>query len=178
MSLFVTGFGPFMQHAENPSAVLAEASGLPFPVLEVSYRGVDEFVSSLDLSGFDSWLALGLAANATTVLCETVGRNWLGVVPDVRGETYGPGPIDPSGPPAIASSLWCGAFVESDLVRVSADAGGYLCNSLLYLALRKFPDKKIGFLHIPPFSVVPFERQLVLLQDVIASLKDAHQWAS
>jgi pyrrolidone-carboxylate peptidase len=32
----------------------------------------------------------------------------------------------------------------------STDAGGYLCGYMLYRALQAFPDKAVGFLHLPP----------------------------
>ena len=163
MKLLVTGFGPFLGHSENPSAVLA--SGVGGQVLEVSYGAVDEFLESV--GHFDSWLALGLAAKSSTLLYETVGRNAVSGVPDVLGEARGPGPIDPSGPWQVSASLWHGMALESDLVRASTDAGGYLCNYLLYQALRQYPEKRIGFLHVPPFSAVSAEVQEGLVAGII-----------
>ncbi len=161
--MLVTGFGPFLSHEENPSAVLASDSGQRFEVLEVSYRAVDEFLDSLDPGSFDAWLALGLAAKATTMLSERVGRNWIAAVPDVRGEVHGPGVIDPTGPPLLSAS-W---VFDDECVESSVDAGGYLCNYVLYRALRRFPEKRIAFLHVPPFSVVGLEEQQAALRRLL-----------
>jgi pyrrolidone-carboxylate peptidase len=133
-------------------------------VLEVSYAAVDEFLESV--GPFDAWLALGLANKSKTMLYETVGRNYVGGVADVRGVVAGPGVIDPIGPPAIAASLWHGSRLEFEGVEPSVNAGDYLCNYLLYRALRRFPEWRIGFLHLPPFSIEPHERQASLLQSV------------
>ncbi|HXH62231.1 MAG TPA: hypothetical protein VNI20_12850 [Fimbriimonadaceae bacterium] len=168
--LFVTGFGAFLNHGENPSAVLAERSGRPHAVLEVSYTGVDDFLEELDGGEFDAWLQIGLAAKAETMLMENVGRNKIGPIPDARDEEHGPGPIDAAGPSAVGATLWQGVAVESEEVKASVDAGGYLCNYLLYRGLRQFPEKRIGFLHVPPFSVMPLERQVEALSRIIEEI--------
>jgi pyrrolidone-carboxylate peptidase len=54
----------------------------------------------------------------------------------------------------------------SSVVTASVDAGSYLCNYLLYRALLRFPEKRIGFLHVPAFSVVPFEEQICVLRTI------------
>lgn len=166
MSILVTGFGPFLGFSENPSGVLAEALG--GPVLEVSFAAVDSFLDEVE--PFEAWLQIGLAAKSTTMLYETVGRNFVSAVPDVHGVVGGPGKIDPMGPPALAATLWHGRPVECEDVRPSTDAGGYMCNYLLYRALRRFPEARIGFLHVPPFSAVSFERQSELLRSVLESV--------
>jgi pyroglutamyl-peptidase len=163
--MLVTGFGPFLGHESNPSGILAEeVGGL---VLEVSYRAVDAFLDGLDPASFDTCLAIGLSAKGREPVIETVGRNWVGSVPDVTGMVCGPGVIEPAGPPALASTLVTSA------VTASVDAGSYLCNYVLYRALRRFPEKRIGFLHVPAFSVVPFEEQIIVLRAIIAELEVA-----
>jgi pyrrolidone-carboxylate peptidase len=67
----------------------------------------------------------------------------------------------------LAATLWHGVLVESEDVGPSVNAGDYLCNYLLYRALRKFPVKRIGFVHAPPFSVIALERQTSALRGVI-----------
>jgi pyroglutamyl-peptidase len=168
MRLLVTGFGPFLDHTANPSQALAESCGAPFVVLEVSYRSVIGFIESLDASSFDALLSIGLADKAEAAQFETVGRNFVGATPDVRGEVFGPGVIDPTGPPAIASTLWHG--LDTSEAVPSADAGGYLCNYLLYLALRRFPQRRVGFLHVPPFEVMHADRQRALVGSLCRQL--------
>jgi pyrrolidone-carboxylate peptidase len=159
MSVLVTGFGAFLGFSENPSGVLAEDLG--GQVLEVSFAAVDEFMDGL--GAFDAWLQIGLAAKARTMLYETVGRNFVSSVPDVRGMVAGPGVIDPMGPPALAATLWHGRSVECEDVLPSTDAGGYMCNYLLYRALRRWPERRIGFLHVPQCAAMPLERQRELV---------------
>ena len=167
----MTGFGPFLNHDENPSQRLAESCGCRFEVLEVSFAAVDRFLESLDPSSFDSWLAIGLAGKSETMLVETVGHNRIGGEPDVRGEVHGPGKIDPAGHAMLASTLWPPELLgENDVRKPSADPGGYLCNYVLYRALQRFPDKRIGFLHVPKFEHIPFETQLDELRAVIEEL--------
>ena len=174
MNLLVTGFGPFLDHGENPSQRLAESCGERFEVLEVSYRAVDEFVEGLDPASFDCWLALGLADRSETMLVETVGHNRIGATPDVLGEVHGPGKIDPDGFAMLASTLWTPELLgENDVRRPSTDPGGYLCNYVLYRALKRFPEKRIGFMHVPKFDHVPFETQLAEIHLILSELETA-----
>lgn len=163
--MLVTGFGPFLKNAENPSARLAGASGQRFAVLDVSYRTVDAFLEAE--GGEEPWLMLGLADKAQEFLIETVGRNWVGPVPDNEGAVCGPGAIDPSAPPAISARLWTCEVLSMEGARASVDAGGYLCNYMLFRALALNPGRRIGFMHVPPFAVCPFERQVEFLRKVI-----------
>jgi pyrrolidone-carboxylate peptidase len=52
-------------------------------------------------------------------------------------------------------------------VSSSADAGCYLCNYLYYRALRRLPGKRVGFVHVPPLDVLPFEDQRRVLAGLI-----------
>lgn len=172
--LLVTGFGPYLDNGENPSQRLAEECGQRFEVLEVAYRAVDEFVDAVDGSGFDSWLALGLAGKAETMLVETVGHNRISPTPDVRGEAHGPGPIDPTGPSMLACTLWpTELLAETNLRKPSSNPGAYLCNYVLYRALRRFPEKRVGFMHVPKFDHVPFDAQLDELRMIIGELMES-----
>ncbi|MCH7904975.1 MAG: hypothetical protein IH944_10475 [Armatimonadetes bacterium] len=169
--LLVTGFGPYPGHDENPSQRLAESCGCRFEILEVSFRAVDEFLESLDPSSFDLWLAIGVVGKGETMLVETVGHNRIGKTPDARGEIHGPGKIDPAGHAMLASTLWSPELLgENDVRKPSTDPGGYLCNYVLYRALQRFPDKRIGFLHVPKFEHIPFDVQLEELQAMVEEL--------
>ncbi|MCH7945509.1 MAG: hypothetical protein IIC73_05770 [Armatimonadetes bacterium] len=171
--LMVTGFEPYLDNGENPSQRLAEECGQRFEVLEVAFGAVDEFVETVNRSGFDSWLAIGLADKAETMLVETVGHNRIGPMPDARGEVHGPGPIDPTGPSMLACTLWPPELLaETEFRKPSTDPGGYLCNYVLYRALRRFPEKRVGFLHVPKFDHVPFDTQLDELRAIIKELME------
>ncbi len=143
----VTGFGPFRDIERNPSAQLAQKSGHAGQILEVSFRAVDEFLDQLDPASFDRWLMIGVHGSAERPIFEQRAKNSIGPSADVEGVTLGPAPIDPSGPPAIATTLLMG--FEPVYGELGQDAGAYLCNYLYFQGLRRFPDKQIGFLHVP-----------------------------
>lgn len=165
----VTGFGPFRDVEENPSSWLAERSGLPYEILEVSFAGVDAYLDQLDPSRFDRWLMIGVHGGATTFHLECVGKNFVGRGEDVLGGIAGNGMIDPSLPPQIHTDFW--ADVQpNEYTEITTDAGGYLCNYLLTRGLQKFPDKRIGFLHVPRQEVVPFETQLEWFSVLLAQI--------
>lgn len=175
MNVLVTGFGPFLSHGENPSAILAAGSGRPNDTIEVSYRAADEFIENLDPASFDAWLMIGLAAKAEKMRLETVARNRIGTTPDVRGEVHGPGPISPQKPPQLAANLWTGVALvaEDEAFELSVDAGDYLCNYLLFRAIERFPDKKLGFLHVPPFEQMSLPTAQAALERILAEVERA-----
>lgn len=163
----VTGFGPFLSHAENPSARLAETLGKPFRVLEVSYAAVDRFLSEINPDSFDTLVGLGLNARARKINLERFGRNQLGKVADVRGCLPEKHQIVDGGPALLPATLWAGrAKSLAPQVRYSTSAGSYLCNYLLYEALRRFPEKRVGFIHVPLFSRLDEATQRSLILDL------------
>ncbi len=170
--ILVTGYGPFEEVDENVSQALAEASGLPYEVIEVCYAAVDRFLSSVDRGSFDAFLAMGHAPKEARIRIESVGRNVICDRPDVRGSVQGPGPIDPTAPAQLGATLWRhpAFFDETEDWYPGVDPGGYLCNYILFRALQEFPDKRVGFLHLPPPDAIPFERQLAALHRIIALL--------
>ncbi|MBX3117964.1 MAG: hypothetical protein KF784_02790 [Fimbriimonadaceae bacterium] len=172
-SILITGFGPFLNVGENPSQWLAERSALPFRILEVSFQGVEEFLASGETEGFDTLLHLGVAGGAERMRFETTARNVIGPTHDVLGEVQGPGKIDAFGPPQIGATLWDvpSAFVDTEVSQPSVDAGGYLCNYLLYRSLQVHPGKRVGFLHVPPVEKMDLERQLGVLWDVLGLIE-------
>ncbi len=177
MKIFVTGYGPFLNFGENPSQWLAENSGLPHRILEVSYKAVDEFIASDEASAYDTLLHLGLAGNADRFRFETTARNSIGKTPDALGEIHGPTKIDPFGLPQVASTLWKdpACFVETERSHPSTDAGDYLCNYLLYKSIIAHPGKRVGFLHIPPPTAIALKGQLEFLKEVITILQTPAQ---
>ena len=174
MRTFVTGFGSFGNVTDNPSGRLAASCGRPFQVLEVAYEAADAFLDGFDPEGFDTLLMLGVAVSRDRVTPELYARNWRGETPDVRGSSLS-GPIEEGEPLLIESSLW-NAHLVAELslipgVFASMDAGHYLCNDLAYRALRRFPETRVGFLHVPPFERVPQERQTEILAQILAAIE-------
>jgi pyroglutamyl-peptidase len=171
--MFVTGFGPFGSISKNPSANLAESCGKPFCVIEVSFRAVDTFLQELDPASFKKLLLIGVAGGAESFRIETVARNEIGAAPDVAGEVWGPGPIEPRLPRQLAATLWSAPELLSECAdwAPSVDAGTYLCNYIFFQALRRFPEKSVGFLHVPPFEKVATEEQRRRLERILDLLE-------
>ncbi len=171
----ITGFGPFGHVQENPSALLAAGSGLEHVVLDVSYQAAEEFVSGLDSSGFDQLLMLGVATGRKYLSLELFARNRR-AGQDVHGHEGGGVEIEPGAPLLLESTLWtpevASRAVEThlDRVQVSMDAGAYLCNYISYLALRKFPSKRVGFLHVVMPDAIALDEQKAILADLIGLL--------
>lgn len=175
MRWLITGYGPFEDIADNISARVARDSGHPFEILEVSYQAVDDFISSLDPNSFDAWIALGHAKGATKIRVEGLGRNVIGPRPDVRGEGRLNEPITAEGPATLFATLWtpAGLNEETDDWLPTDDAGGYLCNYILYRALETFPGKQIGFLHLPPSEIMSLDQQLEALKKITILCEEA-----
>lgn len=170
----VTGYGPFGKIVDNPSARLAEGSGRPFQILEVSFEAADTFLASLDPSSFDRLLMIGVAAGRKFVTPEVYARNQIGRIKDVQGNDRF-GPIDVEGPLLLPSTLWETEVLVAGLMdprmRVSCNAGSYLCNFISYRALARFPEKAVGFLHVPRPTDMPLEAQADLLQLVLGEIE-------
>ena len=169
MRTLVTGFGPFLSNDENPSAWLAETSNHPNVVLEVSYKAVTNFIETLDPSSFDRLLMIGLKGSGRKMLLESRARNLIGTTPDVRGHVPDSRTILPSGAKLLPATLWSEGHRVDARIGTSTNAGGYLCNFILYTALARFPDKRIGFLHVPPFRRIPREIQRDILARLLAA---------
>ena len=177
MRLLITGFGPFRDVEENPSSLLAQdlaasLEGAEARTLEVSWEAVKEFTQG-DFSGFDGILMLGVSASAETLLIESVGRNSASPSPDVRGDVWGPGPLEASAPSLLASSLWQGRSPLPGAWEWSVDAGGYLCNALLFQMLLRHPELPAGFVHVPLFAIVDRDQQKQTLLEIVQPLRSA-----
>lgn len=166
----VTGFGPFGSFEANPSQRLAEGCGLPHTILEVSFEAVDRALDGL--SEFDALLMIGVAGNSPTMRMEAVAHNSIGPLADVRGVVAGPGQIDPAAPRQLHGNLWTSlAGMDCSELGVTSDAGTYLCNYALFRAIQKFPERRVGFLHVPPETAMPLHRQAELLERILAELQ-------
>ncbi len=169
MKLFVTGFGPFADADDNPSGHLARASGHPFEVLEVAYAAFDAFLARMAEDPPDAMLLMGVDVRATKMRLETVAHNHIGPKADVRGEIWGPGPIDPQAPAQLAATLWHPNVLEATARREPGfDAGGYLCNYSFFRAAQKLPACRVGFIHVPPFAALS---QSIQLEEIAAILE-------
>lgn len=163
----MTGFGPFPGIADNPSGRFAreidgaEVAGVAIVgrVVPVEWRAAwPAIVAHLDAERPDGLLMLGVARDRPQVEIELWGRNHNHAVLDAADELPPEPFVSPDGPPTRPSRLPIEALIGPGIGR-SADAGGYLCNHVLYRALEAGPPC-CGFVHVPAFET-PATRQLV-----------------
>lgn len=168
MKIFVTGFGPFADAEDNASGHLARECGYRFEILEVAYAAVEEWIERTAADPPDVLLALGVDVRAPKMRLETVAHNRIGPKADVRGEVWGPGPIDPLASPQLSASLWSPeALVETPTLEPGHDAGGYLCNFIFFRAVQRLPRAKVGFIHVPPFEAISKEDQIAEIRQIL-----------
>jgi pyroglutamyl-peptidase len=172
VKLLVTGFEPYGNLAENPSATIVRELSRRAALRPDDYRGLrvailpTEFVKAeqairelLQTDVPDVLLALGVAPRAQGVRLERTARNRDdAALPDNAGEQRNLTPIVPDGPDTFESTLPIEAMrvALEELgvpVAVSDDAGGYVCNHLFYVA-RHIVDSlhlptRCGFVHVP-----------------------------
>jgi len=173
MRLFVTGFGPFGNIADNPSGWIAENLGLPHALIPVSWSAADEFIQNFPQDRFDALLLMGVAASRTELTPELFAWNIIGPNPDVDGIAR-PGLIDSDGPDRLPASLWTADQVAdwdaTGVTSFSLHPGTYLCNYIFYRALQRLPSVRVGFLHVPGDDHMDRETQLARVQTIIGSL--------
>ncbi len=153
-TVIVAAFEPFEGRRENRSweAVARVRGELERVRLPVEFARLPELVAPLAarasvllLVGEASRRALSIERRAQNLIACRIADN-AGARPD--------GPIDPAGPPELAST-WDAQRVLAAArscapAELSDDAGGFCCNAALYHALRAAPPAaRIGFLHVP-----------------------------
>jgi pyroglutamyl-peptidase len=191
MRVVLAGFGPFPGAPVNPSGVLAKAlvrsrrpalAGLhrTASVFATSYAAVDLGLPKLFAEKPDIVLVFGLAGRRREVCIEIRARNAVSVLfPDAGGHRPAHTVIKLGGPPALAG---CAPFAQlagavrarKVPVRLSRDAGRYLCNYIYWRALERSPKGRplVQFVHIPALGLKPQRkrrrsRRSLLLADII-----------
>lgn len=169
MRILLTGFEPFLTHADNPTASLArnldgaEAGdavlhGVTLPV--AFDRAADAFVEAFERVRPDAVLLFGLAYSYDEVRLERVALNLDDAAgPDNDGVVRRNRAIAADGPMAYWSSLPVDLILdrlnEAGLAaKPSRDAGGYVCNHLFF-RVRHWLEQRgssipAGFVHVPP----------------------------
>jgi len=174
MRVLLAGFGPFPGAPRNPSAVVAQAlarrrrpalAGLDrsVHVFETAYAAVDQDLPKLFANKPDIVLIFGLAGRRRQICIETRARNALSVLfPDASGWRPSTGVIDAGAADALFGcapfrQLLGGARASKASVRLSRDAGRYLCNYVYWRALQRAPHGRplVQFVHIPSVARQP-----------------------
>jgi pyroglutamyl-peptidase len=177
-TMLMTGFGPFPGAPYNPTIKLVDwLTRMRRPALadirlighvfETSYAAVDRDLPIL-LARYrpDALLMFGLAARTTYIRIETRARNALALLPDASGQVLRRSVIAPGAPldrrmPAPQQRLLAAVRTTGMPVRLSRDAGRYLCNYACWRATEVDGPKLAAFVHVPlvrrPYSVRPRE---------------------
>jgi len=173
-TLLITGFGPFPGAPFNPTIQLVEElAQLKRPALadvkivshifETSYAAVDRDLPALLAQHKpDALLMFGLAAATSYIRIETRAQNALTLLPDASGQilrrnAIAEGGLSARSMPAPQRRLLAAARTAGLAVRLSRDAGRYLCNYLCWKASEAGGPGLAAFVHVPlvPRDVAP-----------------------
>lgn len=167
MKVLITGFDPFGGEAINPAleAVkllpdnIAGAEVIKLEIPTVFYKSAEVLEKYIDEYKPNAVICVGQAGGRFTVTPERVAIN----IDDARiKDNEGNQPIDiqikEDGAPAYFTNLPIKAMVKNMIdagfpAAVSNTAGTFVCNhimyNVLYLADKKYPGMKGGFIHVP-----------------------------
>ena len=166
-TVLVTGFGAFPGARRNPTAALVArlacrhgsrlarlGIALRCELLPVVYADAPLW-EAVARHRPDAILHLGLAARRPRISIETRAINRAGPLhPDATRQRPAGQVLVPGGPPTLRATYPAAriraALVRAGLeVRLSSDAGDYVCNATLYRSLRAGAAPCIGFIHVP-----------------------------
>ena len=165
MNALITGFEPFGGDALNPAELVLRS--LPEQIgkyqvrrllLPVVYQDAEQTLENNVTSDLDLILCLGQAGGSAALAFERVAVNLDECrSPDNAGDLRMGQPIDPNAPPAYFSALPVYDMAEAASrlnipARVSYSAGAYVCNHVMFTALRlaeRIPGCRAGFIHMP-----------------------------
>ena len=167
MKILVTGFDPFGGEKVNPA--LEAVKSLPseihgaevhwVAIPTVFYKAAEVLETAIVRYQPDAVLCIGQAGGRASLTPERVAINQDDArIPDNQGNQPIDTPIRQDGQAAYFSTLPIKAMVQAIKeerlpATVSNTAGTFVCNHLMYQALyladKKFPHMRSGFMHIP-----------------------------
>ena len=167
MKILVTGFDPFGGEKVNPA--LEAVKSLPseihgaeihwVAIPTVFYQSAEVLETAIVRYQPDAVLCIGQAGGRASLTPERVAINQDDArIPDNQGNQPIDTPIRLDGQAAYFSTLPIKAMVQAIKeeglpATVSNTAGTFVCNHLMYQALyladKKFPNMRAGFMHIP-----------------------------
>jgi pyroglutamyl-peptidase len=174
MRVLLAGFGPFPGAPLNPSAAVAQALARrrrpalaaldrSVHVFATNYAAVDRDLPALFANKPDVVLIFGLAGRRRQICIETRARNALSLLfPDASRRRPSTGVIEGGGRDALCGyapfhRLLSAARARKIPVRLSRDAGRYLCNYVYWCSLQRAPHGRplVQFVHIPAIARHP-----------------------
>lgn len=184
----LTGFGPFGSVAVNPAHAGVLDAGMALytddgvqlvvEILPVEFDRARERVRALAASVEpDVWVSFGVAEERSVVTPERVAHNEIDArIPDNAGARPVGVPVDADGPATLQATLPTEAILtalaESGVAAEASDsAGRYVCNAVLYTALRALEGSgaRVGFVHLPPGLPEPNEAVKTVVRAVVAA---------
>ena len=171
MKILVTGFDPFGGEKVNPAleavkSLPSEIHGAEIHWVEIPtvfYKAAEVLETAIVRFQPDAVLCIGQAGGRASLTPERVAINQDDArIPDNQGNQPIDTPIRLDGQAAYFSTLPIKAMVQAIKeeglpATVSNTAGTFVCNHLmyqaLYLANKKFPHMRAGFMHIPYMTV-------------------------
>lgn len=169
-TILLTGFGPFPGVPENATAELvpevAREARKRWPgfhvetaILPTEWRAAPETVVDL-ITELKPTVALhfGVSSSAYGFTIESRGENRARPICDAAGHLPPSDRLSPEGPNFLTASFPARHIVErlrrrALPVSLSRDAGGYLCNAVLYRSLERARRVgrpiRCGFVHVP-----------------------------
>ena len=167
MKILVTGFDPFGGEKVNPAleavkSLPSEIHGAEIHWVEIPtvfYKSAEVLEAEIVRYQPDVVLCIGQAGGRASLTPERVAINQDDArIPDNQGNQPIDTPIRLDGEAAYFSTLPIKAMVQAIKevglpATVSNTAGTFVCNHLMYQALyladKKFPHMRAGFMHIP-----------------------------
>lgn len=157
--ILLTGFGPFLDVPDNPSARLVRAvhgravhgHGIHTLVLDVDWqRALPQVVSAARATRPALILGFGVASRRTGVQVET-----RGVATRSGADIHGHTPTGPWPPPdTVDATADVARLAEALSATLSTDAGTYLCNGWLHQVVPQV-QAPATFVHLPPAGMDP-----------------------
>lgn len=173
MKVLITGFEPFHDHKENPSAKLlpllaGEAETLLLPV---SFERAWQVLQPKLEEKWDVVLLLGLASDRKEICLELVALNGMSAKrPDNDGRAVLFQSIEPQGESALLSAWPLHEWAEKAQaiglpLKVSLSAGSFVCNYIYYKARQS--TTKALFVHVPLEESVSLEKMAESLRWIL-----------
>lgn len=167
-TIIVTGFEPFGPYKANPTAEIAESFNgdvidgdeIIGIVLECTYKGAFQTLQrAIHAAQPAAVISTGLSSSAPGIQFETIGRNRMnGKYPDADGFAPKGEKTVADGPEFIAAHSNASALAnrlhkKGIVTATSADAGGFVCDALLYQTslhiTRNRSQMRNAFIHTP-----------------------------
>lgn len=177
--ILVTGFEPFGNVEVNPSQEiinLLDNEKYSIHLLPVSYsRGKEELERIIKKEKPIFCLHLGAASLRDKISLEIRAHNLMGGNIDNDNECPKVDSIIKDKPIILYSKINCNELVDilGEEVVTSGDAGLFICNMIYYLSLDK-TDRNSLFIHLPLFSSISKERQLIIVNKVLEIIENKY----